>query len=183
MVCFEGPRVHLQDRRSQYGANTVEAEEHGRLWKNGSDPSCAQVESGVFLVQMLKKNFVHVFCFHFRHLFEGGESIFRLEPLFTSNSCCLFHSKGGRCGKNSIMSCSLANVGMCILTWIMLITLRIFGFERPLFVRNGPKHEVSAQISRQPWVTVETIAFRMCTSERSMACRRVERTGTTSNRG
>ena len=64
----------------------------GGSGKNGSDPSCAQVESGVFLVQMLKKNFVHVFCFHFRHLFQGGESIVLFEPPFTSNSSCLFHS-------------------------------------------------------------------------------------------
>jgi len=26
--------------------------------------------------------------------------------------------------------------------WIMLMTLHIFEFERPLFVRNGPKHQV-----------------------------------------
>ena len=61
---------------------------------NGSDQSFAQVESGVFLVQMFKKNVVHVCCFHFRHVFQRGESIFRLEPQLTSNSSCLFRSKG-----------------------------------------------------------------------------------------
>ena len=66
----------------------------GGSGENDSDPSCAQVESGVFWVQMFKKNVVHVFCFHFRHLFHGGEPIFRLEPLFVSMSSCLFHSKG-----------------------------------------------------------------------------------------
>ena len=73
---------------------------------NGSNPSCAQVENGFFLVQMLKKNFVHVFCFHFRHVFQRGESIFLFEPPFTSNSSCLFHSKG-KVWKNKFMSCFL----------------------------------------------------------------------------
>ena len=50
----------------------------GGSGENGSD-QCAHIESGVFLVQMFKKNVVHVFCFHFRHLFQGGESIFLFE--------------------------------------------------------------------------------------------------------
>ena len=99
-------------------------------------------------------------------------TIFRFEPLITSNSSCLFRSKEKvwKQSNHVVLFGKRWNVHS-LFPWIMLMALHIFGFERLHFVRNG------AQISRQPWVTVETMSFRMCTSERSMACRRVVRTG------
>ena len=181
-VCFEGPRVHLQDRRGQYGANTVKAKDYGRLWRKrsimrpggkwrllGTDiqkerRSCSLFSFSAFVSERWVD-------------FSFWTTIYLQFKLFVS------FQRGGVKKLNHVVFFGQRWNVHSLFTWIMLMTLRIFGFERPLFVRNCPKHQVSAQISRQPSVTVETMSFRMCTSERSMARRRVERTGITSNRG